>query len=163
MGMKETGELELETCSPPGTANDGYSRRSFLVLIWALVLGALALVLRGVAAFLGASGPKEKVRYAMHTPARFPFKGAEFWLDRDEKGLFAFLDRCPHLGCKPIYYPEHEEYVCPCHGSRFSKGGIYEFGPARKGMQRILVRREQDDELVVDLREEVPQSYRVSV
>ncbi|MBI4772605.1 MAG: Rieske (2Fe-2S) protein [Deltaproteobacteria bacterium] len=161
--MKETDAPDPEAFSPSGSATDGASRRSVLFLIWALVLIVLAVMLRSISAFLAASGPKEKVRYPVPMPERFPFKGAEFWLDRDDQGLFAFLDRCPHLGCKPVYYPDRKEYVCPCHGSRFSEGGIYESGPARKSMQRILVRRGRDDELMVDLRENVSESYRVGV
>ena len=144
-----------------GSAKDRSTRRGVLVLIWALVLGVLAVMIRGVTFFLSANGPREKTRYLIPVPERFPFKGAEFWLDRDDKGLFAFLDRCPHLGCKPVYYPQNEEFVCPCHGSRFSKGGVFVSGPARRSMQRVLVRRRQDNELVIELREKASESYRL--
>lgn len=38
--------------------------------------------------------------------------------------------RCPHLGCALKYNKEEHSWDCPCHGSRFSKGGQLIDGPA---------------------------------
>lgn len=38
--------------------------------------------------------------------------------------------RCPHLGCALKWNPQEHSWDCPCHGSRFSKGGKLLNGPA---------------------------------
>lgn len=128
---------------------------------WIGVLASAVLMFRGIAAFLGYSGKRLRTRFSLEPPAAFPFQGREFWLDRDERGLFAFSDRCPHLGCRPLYRKETEEYVCPCHGSRFRRGGEYLSGPAGKSMQRIFVVRQEDGSLLVDVEREVGEEFRV--
>lgn len=40
------------------------------------------------------------------------------------------VPRCPHLGCALKYNREEHSWDCPCHGSRFSKGGQLIDGPA---------------------------------
>lgn len=31
---------------------------------------------------------------------------------------------CTHLGCIPIFHPEEKEFLCPCHGGKFTLDGI---------------------------------------
>ncbi len=38
--------------------------------------------------------------------------------------------RCPHLGCALKWNPQERSWDCPCHGSRFSREGKLENGPA---------------------------------
>ena len=52
-------------------------------------------------------------------------------------GLESFLNiitpttpRCPHLGCALKYNKHEHTWDCPCHGSRFEKGGKLIDGPA---------------------------------
>lgn len=34
------------------------------------------------------------------------------------------LQICTHLGCIPLYKPSEQEFLCPCHGGRFTIDGI---------------------------------------
>lgn len=55
---------------------------------------------------------------------------------RDENNLNFYSAKCSHLGCK-ITKVESEEFVCPCHGSRFDINGNVKEGPAYKPLTRL--------------------------
>ena len=42
--------------------------------------------------------------------------------------------KCPHAGCMANWSNDKKEFVCPCHGSRFSKDGKVLQGPADKDL-----------------------------
>ena len=44
---------------------------------------------------------------------------------------------CPHMGCTVAWHKGEEEFVCPCHGGRFSPDGKYVFGPPPRGMDPL--------------------------
>ena len=41
---------------------------------------------------------------------------------------------CPHMGCELNWNPEEFTWDCPCHGSRFDRGGNLIDGPAKEGI-----------------------------
>ncbi|PAF46671.1 ubiquinol-cytochrome c reductase iron-sulfur subunit [Helicobacter sp. 12S02634-8] len=55
-------------------------------------------------------------------------KGASFNPQRDFKigeDIFTVgIQICTHLGCIPIFHPEDKEFLCPCHGGKFTLDGI---------------------------------------
>ena len=57
-----------------------------------------------------------------------------------ERGVKAFADTCPHLGCKVDYQPGASRFRCPCHGSEFEINGNKIKGPANKDMVPLDVR-----------------------
>lgn len=57
---------------------------------------------------------------------------------RDEQNtVHAFSAVCPHLGCVLQWNGEEKSFDCPCHGSRFTKGGVVINGPATVNLNRI--------------------------
>ena len=44
---------------------------------------------------------------------------------------------CPHLGCSVSWQKGQDEFVCPCHGGRFSPDGKHVFGPPPRGMDSL--------------------------
>lgn len=44
--------------------------------------------------------------------------------------------RCPHLGCALHWNPEERSWDCPCHGSRFDKGGKLLNNPATDDLKQ---------------------------
>lgn len=46
--------------------------------------------------------------------------------------------RCPHLGC--TVRETSDGFVCPCHGSRFSRHGERLSGPAPRGLEHLTLR-----------------------
>ena len=46
--------------------------------------------------------------------------------------------RCPHAGCMVDYEKESNEFVCPCHQSKFNIDGEVIQGPAEDNLAPIL-------------------------
>jgi menaquinol-cytochrome c reductase iron-sulfur subunit len=44
---------------------------------------------------------------------------------------------CPHLGCSVSWQKTQDEFVCPCHGGRFSSAGKHISGPPPRGMDPL--------------------------
>ncbi len=59
---------------------------------------------------------------------------------RDENGkLNTYTAICPHLGCVVQWNAEEKSFDCPCHGSRFTTGGVVINGPALGDLQPIKI------------------------
>ena len=59
---------------------------------------------------------------------------------RDSEGVIhAVSPICTHLRCVVAFDGAAEEWVCPCHGSRFALDGALLRGPARTPLERIEV------------------------
>jgi Rieske Fe-S protein len=43
---------------------------------------------------------------------------------------------CAHLGCPVRWFPDKEEFLCPCHGGLYDINGGYVGGPPPRGMYR---------------------------
>lgn len=65
------------------------------------------------------------------------------WVIRNPDGsLTAFSPLCTHLGCAYQWQGKHGAFVCPCHGSSFSRSGEIINGPANRPLDRYQVKRE---------------------
>ena len=62
-----------------------------------------------------------------------------FWLRQGNEGVEAMWASCTHLGCEVSYEPEKDQWLCPCHGSRYSKDGQPLQGPAVSALVRAEV------------------------
>lgn len=65
-----------------------------------------------------------------------------FWLRQGNEGLEAMWATCTHLGCEVSYDLERDQWLCPCHGSRFNKEGLPLQGPAVSPLARAEVKEE---------------------
>ncbi len=83
------------------------------------------------------------------------------FVGRDERGLYAITAICTHLGCTP--HLDGTTFVCPCHGSRFSREGRVLGGPATRALDRAFVSRSADGRLSVDTSRVVGEEYRLQV
>ena len=72
------------------------------------------------------------------------------WILRDEKGIYALLARCTHLGCTPRWLPAENKFKCPCHGSGFTKEGLNFEGPAPRPLERLKIYMGEEGQLIVD-------------
>ena len=59
-----------------------------------------------------------------------------------DKEAVAFAPQCPHLGCAYHWDEKHENFLCPCHTSTFSKDGAVLSGPAPRPLDRYESRVE---------------------
>jgi Rieske Fe-S protein len=62
-----------------------------------------------------------------------------------DKGIIAISLVCTHLGCTV----EEDEigFICPCHGSCYSKNGEVLEGPATKNLPRFRIEEQEDNTL----------------
>jgi cytochrome b6-f complex iron-sulfur subunit len=142
-------------------------RRDFLALagrgaLWtALAASTLALI-----RFLGFAEPEPPKTFTLEMPNAYPFDaltpvaGGRAFIVRDERGLYALLATCTHLGC----LVEHrvEGFACPCHGSRFDKSGVVTHGPAARPLARAALTIGSDGRVVLDVGKTVDPGERLS-
>jgi len=83
------------------------------------------------------------------------------YLGRDERGLFAVVATCTHLGC--LVKHAGGGFECPCHGSRFDEGGGVTQGPAVRPLQRAALALDAEGRVVLDLRQAVGEDFRLNV
>jgi Rieske Fe-S protein len=64
-------------------------------------------------------------------------KGRSLIIVAREDRLEAFDTRCPHLGCRVHWEPEHERFFCPCHQGVFDAAGVATAGPPATAAQSL--------------------------
>lgn len=137
-------------------------RRDFVqqlpVVTTGLAVGAASLALTGCAgtAYVvprvspgGLVIPASAVDEAGGVFVQTPTMERPVWVGRDDSGqIVALLASCSHQGCQPD--PVGDRFVCPCHGSEFSRSGAVLQGPAERPLTRYEV-SERAGELIVAL------------
>ncbi|HYN01659.1 MAG TPA: Rieske (2Fe-2S) protein [Vicinamibacteria bacterium] len=118
------------------------SRRSALQALILSLLGGAALW-RFLTPRAGAGA---SARGAVSLPeADVPPEGAlvlpqqRVALVREGGDFLAFDLTCPHLGC--TVKATEQGFSCPCHGSRFGRGGDVLKGPAPRALKRLALAR----------------------
>jgi len=56
---------------------------------------------------------------------------------------------CPHLGCAVAYDAAQNNYLCPCHDSRFSIDGNQLSGPSKRGLDQLPIKIREDGNLLL--------------
>lgn len=144
-------------------------RRSFLSLAaLGSFFGAIAMALAGALRLPGpAVLPGPVRRFKIGFPDQFAVgsetrvEEANFYVFRDEKGIYAISGVCTHLGCSVGRSPDG--FACPCHGSRFADSGDVTRGPAPRALPWLKVGRAADGQLLVYAENEVPAGTRFRV
>lgn len=62
--------------------------------------------------------------------------------------VLAFTSICNHLNCQVDWQGEANEFICPCHGSKFGIDGSLVKGPATEGLTLLEVKLEGENILV---------------
>lgn len=79
----------------------------------------------------------------------FNFRGRPAVLLQPQAGHYVALSAvCTHLGCIVKWINDKDEFLCPCHGGRFSNEGKVLGGPPPKPLESYAVNVE-DTDLVV--------------
>lgn len=71
-----------------------------------------------------------------------------FFLVRNNGRIFAVTSTCTHNAC-PLA-PKGSEYVCPCHGSRFTPAGKVLVGPATTPLAHFGISLNASGHIIVD-------------
>jgi cytochrome b6-f complex iron-sulfur subunit len=70
-------------------------------------------------------------------------------------GLVALYRKCPHLGCSvpwrsdASYKGTRGVFLCPCHGSTYTRAGVRVFGPAPRSMDTMPIEVGKSGDIVV--------------
>jgi cytochrome b6-f complex iron-sulfur subunit len=126
------------------------NRREVLSYAWLGALGALGVAAidaglkfalpRAAPGKLGGVfdlGPLANLPTADMPPLSRP--DGRFWLVTTPQGLIAVQNVCTHLDCLCNWDEQARQFVCPCHGSRFSAEGSRLDGPAPRALDRLVV------------------------
>jgi cytochrome b6-f complex iron-sulfur subunit len=102
-------------------------------------------------------------------PEDYPLNSVTLMLEqqvfivRFPAGFRALSAVCTHLGCITKWDPNLNLIACPCHGSRFSRNGTVERGPAPRPLPHFAMRFLPDGDLMVNKLEIVPQTQILKV
>ncbi len=135
------------------------NRREFLTYSWAAAVGivsAQSLVATGLLMYPRFRAGEFGGDFAIGSVASLPAKDSapqgdpigKFWLINTEEGPRALYMVCTHLGCLYKWVEANRRFECPCHGSKFTREGIYIEGPAPRGLDQFVVEL-QDNGTVV--------------
>ena len=138
----------------------GVNRREFLNYAWLASLGIVTAQFGGVSYLFamprfraGEFGGVFPLGTADSLPdiGEQPVKNAKgrFWFVRDEEGVYAFYTVCTHLGCLYQWRPTENRFICPCHGSQFSREGEFAAGPAPRDLDTFIIRVVDDEGTVL--------------
>lgn len=72
-------------------------------------------------------------------------------ITNDSGTVMAIWPRCTHQACMTQWEPERNQFICPCHGSRFDNLGQVLQGPAKQPLRGIATIPNADGTLSVDL------------
>jgi cytochrome b6-f complex iron-sulfur subunit len=146
--------------TPPSIdATPSFSRRHFLELVG---LGAISVATIGSmvlsAEYLSPNVVKEPpTRFKIGPPEYYPpgsvtlNKEQKVFVVRAKEGYFYVLSAvCTHLGCIANWKAEDGIVACPCHGSKFDRGGNVIAGPAPRPLPRFAMSIDDQGQLVVD-------------
>ncbi len=142
------------------------TRRDFLTnVLGGAVLACTGALVTALARFMQPNmlmdtlGPVEAGAAASYPIGSLTFvEPARAYLGRDEAGFYAIVAVCTHLGCTPRL--DANAFVCPCHGSRLTRGGQVANGPAARPLDRAWVGRAADGNLLIDRSKLVDANFR---
>ena len=72
-----------------------------------------------------------------------------FIITKNNSSMKIFSSKCSHLGCR-ITRMEENEFVCPCHGSRYNLSGDVIKGPAQKSLKLLQVEKDKNKIIIYD-------------
>lgn len=167
--IKNTQTQPPHSAAPEGSetapyrvkAEEGESltRRDFLRLGMAM-LGTIAALEAGTAGLLYFRSHSMQGKFGSLVTAGFvddfqpgsvtEFAEARFFLIRVENGGFlAVHSRCPHLGCTVQWLEESQQFLCPCHASKFDMHGDYGSPPVARPLDTFAITI-KDGQVIVD-------------
>lgn len=139
----------------PAKSNE---RRTFL----GIILGGIGVIVAAVAGWplfrylspIDKGGADQQVRVARQQVAVggahfFSYQGRPAVLLQPVAGDFVALSAvCTHLGCIVKWVDGSQEFLCPCHGGRFSTSGQVLGGPPPKPLETYTVTLEGEEILI---------------
>ena len=136
------------------------SRKDFMNIVWgaAGAVAAVELALVGLR-FLSPRSTSGEFGGTFNmgdfnqipTGSVTPVEAGRFYLVRLEDGGFlAIYRRCTHLGCAVPFEQSSRQFVCPCHGSKFTTEGDVQNQPATRPLDIFELTITDSGEIIVD-------------
>ncbi|MFH1762133.1 MAG: Rieske (2Fe-2S) protein [bacterium] len=140
--------------------------KNLLVLYSVLFVGVLLWIIKNFFFFREmdtADNNKFLIgRFSHIKNGEFIFQGeGEFFISRDNEGLYAMSNKCTHLGCR--VKQQDNVLLCPCHKSSFSLQGIPLSGPAKRPLAYYRIYEGMDNLLFVDKNLKTGINYRFKI
>jgi cytochrome b6-f complex iron-sulfur subunit len=151
VAAKQTGAMLESTPDPPVNK----MRRR---IVWASIAGFLTTcLLMFFRFFLPRSIFEPSTKFRIGFPDDYSIgvdtkwqQQYRIWVDKTPDRLFVIYARCTHLGCTPDWKASENKFKCPCHGSGYDSEGVNFEGPAPRPMDRALVEKDAEGQIVVD-------------
>jgi cytochrome b6-f complex iron-sulfur subunit len=147
---RSNNDMTTEAIAQKSESGPGINRREFLNLAWLASLGFLTVSLGGVSYLFAMPrfregefggvvtlGTVSEIPPTAEPPANYP--KVKLWLSNSEEGVAALYKVCTHLGCLYNWNTQENKFICPCHGSQFTKQGEWIQGPAARSTDRFVV------------------------
>lgn len=141
-------------------SNEELSRRKFLVMMgWGGILASVAGSALGAFSYIVPRVLYEpSTVFKIGTIADYPEgvteswkEGGGFWVVKNNRGIYAMITICRHLGCTPNWFSDQQLFRCPCHGSIYDTMGNVLGGPAPRTLWRAKIMVDPiDGQLIVD-------------
>ena len=126
------------------------SRRDFMKTAWKGLGVVAGLEFTGLTFYYLSERKVTKVEsklFEIGLPDEFPrnsvtaFRQGHFYLVRMEDGGFLAVSlKCTHLGCSIIWDDKLNEFICPCHSSKFNLSGEVVSPPAPRALDYYSVK-----------------------
>jgi Rieske Fe-S protein len=92
-----------------------------------------------------ALNPESESKFKAARPELFETGPASVAYPVINMGFVVFSSVCPHLGCRVNWFPDQKQFVCPCHGSKYTFEGKKTYGPAPRGLDPLPLREKDGD------------------
>jgi cytochrome b6-f complex iron-sulfur subunit len=149
-----------KSAPPPAETDPNLTRREFLNYAWLASIAVFSVGTIGASLWFafpnfkaGEFGGEFQIGQASNVlpevnTAPVAYTNGKFWLSNVDtevdgeprKGVLAIYKVCTHLGCLYEWIPMTDRFECPCHGSKFQLTGDYIAGPARRNLDRFVIK-----------------------
>lgn len=140
------------------------SRRDFLKTAWKGLGVVAGLEITGLTLHFLADrhdSTNVEIMFEVGFPDEFPlgtvtpFRKGHFYLVRmNDGGFIAITIKCSHLGCSVLWDEKNNEFICPCHSSKFSIDGNVINPPAPRALDIYEIKFEKG-KIFVDLSKKI--------
>jgi cytochrome b6-f complex iron-sulfur subunit len=123
------------------------SRRRFLgACLGGLTVAALGAALYPVFEYLSPQRVKKTAGKVEIPVKEIPEGDAKFFdfggataviVNTRDKGLIALSAVCTHLGCIVQWQKDRQQFLCPCHGGRYTENGDVISGPPPRPLPKL--------------------------
>ncbi|MDP9050867.1 MAG: ubiquinol-cytochrome c reductase iron-sulfur subunit [Acidobacteriota bacterium] len=113
--------------------------RYILYPLYAKVAGTEWSDVGDISEFANSKSPARKtITFTQRDGWREVVSAQSVYVSQNADGKLEVLSAiCPHLGCSVSWQPDHDKFVCPCHGGEFKADGQHILGPPPRAMDSL--------------------------